>query len=388
MKIGIITFHFPYNCGAVLQCVALQNKLQSMGHEVVVINYKPWYHQNRYIPKKNPMQYAKACFRKRKGNVVLKLASASKGYLKVVKSWKNAYLKEEQDRKFQDFINRNLNVTKVYRTLKALQKNAPKCDLYISGSDQLWNTHITDGRFDEAYFMNFGDKSTKRVTYSVGADFSECKDVEEILTKLLQPVDKIALRERKCYDIVKKCAPDKEVFITIDPTFLLAKEEYEPIIEKTALEKEPFIFTYTMPNDTQMKVYAAAEMLSKQLGIKVIDASGQPMMANKKIKDNRLCGPDEFLWYMKNADYVLTNSFHGTAFSIIMEKKFFVIPHSKTGNRAVELLEKMGLQDRYTNDGEKAVEGIKEAVDFVHTRTLKDQLVNYSVEYLKSCINE
>ena len=94
------------------------------------------------------------------------------------------------------------------------------------------------------------------------------------------------------------------IYHTIDPTLLLQAKVYDDFICERTLETEQFIFTYTMPDESIHKVYNAAKLLSEKLGMKVIDANGNPSKLNAKIKDHRICGPDEFLWYMKHAAYV------------------------------------------------------------------------------------
>lgn len=388
MKVGIITFHFPYNCGAVLQCYALKRVLEEKGHTVSVINYRPPYHQNRYTPYKNPFISARVRILDFPENASLafKVKSVTGGFYKAMLTWRNLPENKKQDDMFKNFTRDHLNETRKYRSLKMLKHCYPPFDIYISGSDQLWNPYITEGKFDEAYFLKFGRKETIRVTYAVGANFDTYPDVESVLPQLLKDIDAISLREEKCLETVKKCAPHLQPVISVDPTLLLEKDAYHELIPDTSLEKEHFILTYTMPDSSQRKVNETAKKLASKTGLKVIDACGQPLMGNREIEDNRKCGPSEFLWYMERADYVLTNSFHGTAFSVIMEKQFFVIPHSKTGNRAIGLLEKMGVGDRWTYDPQQVLERITEKIDYKKVNCKKEVVKEESLRYLDKCM--
>ncbi len=391
MKLGIITFHFPYNCGAVLQCLALQTAMEKEGNEVKVINYRPWYHQNRYSLFRNPIYYAHKRAMKRDENDKLKwqLMRGAKGFVQTVHSWVNFKKVWPKHKKFKRFIKSNLNETRVYRTIKQLRKRSPKCGLYISGSDQLWNAKITEGVVDPAYLLDFGKPEIGRVTYSVGVDLNGLCYPAVDLKPQIAKLNAISTREKNGYDQVAKFAgKDAYLHVDVDPTFLLDKEEYESFICKTELEKEPFILTYTMPNDTQPKVYNAAKLLGEKLGIKVIDVSGDPSSANKKIEDNRICGPDEFLWYVKNASYVFTNSFHGTAFSVIFEKQFMSIPHSVTGYRVMELLEKVGLKNRFVDNGVAASKRIEQVIDYAPVKEKRKGLKKLSIDYLKMCVEK
>lgn len=391
MKTGIITFHFPYNCGAVLQCMALQTELEKLGCEVEVINYRPWYHQNRYTPRKNPVYFAKKCAaRKSEGDMFLKqIYRGARGFYDTVRSWKNYNAVMEKHSRFEGFIKKHLHETKVYRTIGQLKKNAPDCDMYISGSDQLWNAKITEGVIDPAYMMDFGKDTTGRITYAVGVDFKALTYPQENLIPYMNKLDAIAMRERNCFEQIEKLVGNQvPMYVTIDPTLLLDAAEYEPYICEKPLETEPFILTYTMPNETQAKVYNAAKLLSEKTGIKVIDVSGNPSMANKKIEDNRICGPDEFLWYIKNASYVLTNSFHGTAFSVTFRKQFMAIPHTQTGYRVRELLEKVGLVSQCAATGMQAAKDIEKKIEYAAVGDRIQELRKDSIDYLQTYIEK
>lgn len=388
MKVGIITYHFPYNCGATLQCFALQTKLEELGHEVCIINYRPWYHQNRYTPLKNPIYFAKKMYNEPANSIQERWKHALGGFLRTIRSWKRYSEVAVKDKKFHSFVKRNLKETRVYRTLEQLQKNPPSCDVYISGSDQLWNSAITGGTFDSAYFLNFGNNKTKRMTYSVGADFSKLVDPTGDLKDLVKNLNVISLREEKWLPVVEAAAVGIPTHIDVDPTLLLKAETYEANMASLSPEKEPYILTYTMIGETQKQIYNGARILSEKLGLKVIDVSGDPGFMNKKVEDNRLCGPDEFLWYVKNAEYVITNSFHGTVFSVIFKKKFVTIPHAVTGNRVTELLDKLGLTTRYHRVTTEAVKEITKDIDYITVTEKLEHLRNNSITFLQDCIND
>lgn len=387
MKVGIITYHFPYNCGAALQCFALQTKLEELGHEVCIINYRPWYHQNRYTPLKNPVYFAGKRFRDPADNMLKRCVHAGDGFLRTVSSWRTYRNVELKEKKFRGFVKRYLKETKVYRTLKQLQKDPPKCDMYISGSDQLWNCGITGGVFDSAYFLNFGSDEIGKMSYSVGADFSKLENPAQVLKDLVKDLDVISLREEKFMPDVEKAVEGKiPTHVDVDPTLLLRAEQYCNYMPDMPAEPEPYILTYTMTGETQKQIYNGARMLSEKLGIKVIDVSGDPNKMNKKVEDNRLCGPDELLWYIKNAEYVVTNSFHGTVFSVIFQKKFVTIPHAQTGNRVTELLDKLGLSSRYHRVTTDAIKEVTNNIDYEAATEKLNALRSRSAEFLQSSI--
>lgn len=376
----IITFHFPYNCGAVLQCFALQTVLEQKNCTAQVINYVPWYHRNRYTPFKNPFQFAAQWSEKTTG--AKKVIKWLKGFARAIYSWRhfpNFLLREKA---CYGFVNHRLHLTRKYRTLEQLATMPPQADLYVTGSDQLWNAHITGG-FDAAYFLPFGTENTRRISYAVGADFTEAPDSAETLPKLLERMDAISLRETKCWDAVKAAVkPETPMCVCVDPTLLLPREAYEVIEEKPQNAPKRFILTYMMPNRSANAVIAAAKKLSEKLGVLAVDVNGNPLALNRRIKDNRICSPGEFLWYIHHADYVLTNSFHGTVFSVIYEKQFVTVPHSNFGNRTSELLQKLRLEERLVPTNVEALAVIEQPIRFEGAREALSLLRAESLAYL------
>ena len=386
MKVGIITFHFPFNCGAALQCYALQTKLTELGNEVQVVNYRPWYHQNRYSAYKNPFYVANKKLHEPARNVLTRTYHGVKGFVWTVRSWKNAKAVRPREQKFRSFQQAHLNETRVYRTLRALQSAPPKCDLYLAGSDQLWNAKLTSGKLDPAYFLDFGKETAKRATYAIGAHFADAPAALSDLRPLLKRLDCVSLREERWLSTVMRASNGEQPFhIDVDPTLLLTADAYESILPKESLVDGPFILTYTMPGDAQPMANRAAKALSRSTGLPIVDACGDPTKGNREIEDQRTCSPGEFLWYVKHADYVVTNSFHGTVFSVLYHKRFMTVLHKETGNRVSELLDKLGLETHYTDTDTDVSEWIAAPVDWAAADARLHDLRAESVSYLNYC---
>ena len=386
MKIGIITYHFAFNCGAALQCYALQKTLESLGSEAEVINYVPWYHWNRYASRKNPIYYANKKLHEPARNIFTRTYHGVKGFYDTVRSWKNAKTKLPREMKFKAFRKAHLHETRRYGTLRQLRAHPPKCDLYLAGSDQLWNSKLTDGVFDPAYFLDFGKKDVRRATYAIGAFFPDPEAAKKSIAPLLKNLDTVSLRETRFLRAVMQAAdPKTPMHVDVDPTLLLDAAAYEALIPKEPLEEKPFVVIYTMPGPAQKQVNEAAKQLEQRTGLHLIDINGNPNGENCRIRDHRVCSPEEFLWFIKNAEYVLTNSFHGTAFSVLFKKRFATILHKETGNRVAELLDKLGLSDRYT-DATNAVAGIlNRPIDWIGAENTLKALRAESVRYLAYC---
>lgn len=386
MKIGILTFHFAFNCGAVLQCYALQKTMTDFGNDVRIINYCPWYHQNRYTSRKNPFYFAKKKMKEPAKNVFERWRHGIKGFSDTVKSWENTKPLRSREQKFLTFRKTYLNETRMYRTIRDLRAHPPKFDLYIAGSDQLWNRKLTENRYDHAYFLRFGGKKVKRVTYAVGTYFENILDEQKQMDPLIWLMNIVSLREEKWLNtVMRSTLPDKPFHVDIDPTLLLDTFEYDALMPSDMLEKEPYILTYTMPGEAQERVNRAARRLSEAKGLKLIDVNGNPNAGNKQIGDQRVVSPTEFLWYVKHASYVLTNSFHGTVFSVLYQKPFMTVLHAETGNRVSELLERLGLGDRYTTFATDVAQKIDEPIDWAGAKEKLQPLREESLRYLRYC---
>lgn len=338
MKIGIITFHFVHNQGAVLQCYALQKKLEMLGHEVKIIDYRPKYHTVRYDAWKNPFRYSVRMYKlKNNVSVAIKALSAMKAFVKCM-NWNIKGRDRLKAQLFTDFLNKNLKCTRRYTSLKELQKDYPEMDMYISGSDQLWNPDLLDFSFDPAYFLDFGKKDSKRLTYAVSIGKEPTQDECQQIEKLSRHLDAISLREQTPAVVE---AIGRDIYICVDPTLLLDAEDYF-CIESEQTKTEPYIFVYGF--DNSQNIHHAVDEAVAKYGCRIINGSPDRIkLTGKNIDVMSDYGPDCFLTFIKNAECVVTNSFHGTVFSIIYKKKFITVPHPTRGRRMIELLEKLEL---------------------------------------------
>ena len=393
MKAGIITYHFPYNSGAALQSLALQTVLSSMGHEVSILNYRPWYHQNICTPNKNVVYIMQESMEQEKAagtdllHRMVHAGRAGSAAAKFNMSGSDSFKISEQ--KFGSFVKRFHHETQVCRTFEDLKKIAGDYDVLFSGSDQLWNTNLTKGQFDPAYFLTFAEPHTKCVTYAMGVNFRDDVVTNRQLAELIRGLDCISLREEKFIRTIRRAMPSAKIRQDIDPTLLLQKEDYAPFeAEPNEFMGQPYIMTYTMGDGSQKYVYAAAKQLSEKLGIPVRDITGNPLRKEKVFGVECVKGgPDEFLSYIKNAAYIVTNSFHGTAFSLIYGKQFVTVPHLTTGNRVTDLLKRVGLQGRICRSEEECLERIEVPVDHTEARERLAVLREASMDYLRDVMS-
>ena len=378
MKTGVITFHFTHNQGAVLQSFALQKVLQKLGYEAELIDYCPSYHTIRYSAKKNPFAMAKMNVIKQNGKgLIPNTINYAKGFLKgIYFSLAGTYKLREE--KFNSFLSKNLKMSVKYKTLKQLRKNPPSYDFYISGSDQLWNPDLLDGNFDPAYFLNFGGESVKRLTYAVSMRESYTEKERGEMSELLKMIDCLSVRESN--NVLDEISGNHYT-VCIDPTLLLSKEDYSSVEAKNE-EDSPYVFVYALENS--LVLANAAGIIAEKLGASIINGSPEKI----KISGAKLAtdySPDEFLSYIKNSKFVLTNSFHGTAFSIIYNKQFVTVPHTSRSKRMIELLDKLNISDRLWKDS--TCDWQKE-IDYEAANKNLEKLKEDSISYLLNSLKK
>ena len=294
---------------------------------------------------------------------------------------------KEADKLFSNFIKSNLKTTKKYKTIKQLRNDAPQCDVYVSGSDQLWNESLTGNGFDEAYFLKFGEDTVYRFTYAISTRFSD-KDNEEKeknLKKLLSGLKSISVRENNDINYLNDIIIPKRVIQTIDPTLLLEPKYYNELMCKAKLEDEKYILTYSISSSTQKIVNKIAKKLSDLTGLKIVNALSYPKSSslNTNVK---ICSPESFLWYINNAEYVISDSFHSTVFSLIFKKKFIALPRGAGDTRVSELLNKLEIDGHVTNDVEQAIIDVVKEIDYNKVFDIFESLRLDSLEFINQNI--
>ena len=307
MKIGIITFHWATNYGAVLQAFALQHYLQSRGYKAEIINYVP-------------------C------RVKFRLLMSAIKNLRV-----NEVLKECGITKFRkDHL---ILSGRIYHNSSSLARNCHEYDVYICGSDQIWNEWFvlsSEASPNLSYYLDFVKNNKTRISYatSFGTDRLSQK-VIDLVKPELQKYRNISVRENTGKAIIENLG--LHATLVADPTMLLGREAYEKLIEDKRFKKRYQLFSYILHQNQ-----ATAHEVSEYIFSKFFDNSVDKRYSNEPI--NML----EWLYNAKNAKLTLTNSFHGVIFSIIFRTHFIVVPVESSGmnDRIDTLLNALNLTER------------------------------------------
>lgn len=331
-KIRVVTFHYAHNYGAMLQAYALQKKIERCQKEIEIkfIDYR----------KKSIVNLYKVFIPLRK-NII-------KWVVENYNTLKYYDLKKLRYNVFNDFLNCKLHLTNAVRNINEIEN----ADVYITGSDQVWNPDIV-GEVSDIYTLNFGDDKIKRISYaaSIGSSKIEEKYKADYKNKL-ERLDYISVREEDAKKALEEII-DKPIEVVLDPTLLLTENEWNEKIQDCKREKENYILAYVVEEDEEYT--KIVNYLSEKTGLKVIHFEKRDKYKNV-LRSAYTDGPLEFVNLLKNAEYVIATSFHATVFSIIFHKKFFIVPHKKTGSRVTNLLKKLGINNRVVhtlNDFEK-----------------------------------
>lgn len=316
MRIGILTFHNAINYGAVLQTYASQLFLSSLGHEVEVIDYHNPYIENVY---------------KRRLEISLSPKASVVSLLMCIFNCR-------RKGKFKRFVACHLQLSK--QVFSKEDEMLDRYDLILVGSDQVWNPKQTGG-FDEFFWGQFRHKG---VLASWAASFKEGAFEDGDLSKVREYVrafDGISVRE----EVLKTyLAPltDRPVEVLPDPTLLINRHEWRGLCH--GIEGRGYVLVYAMKDERL--VVEKGRQLAERHGLLLLIIN--PYVNAKVSVNYKQClGPEDFLSYIHGARYVVTSSFHGTAFSLIFEKEFYcVIRRGSTNVRIQSLLELMGLENR------------------------------------------
>ena len=315
-KIGTITFHRALNYGAILQCFALQKAVQDLGYDSEVLDYD--------------------CKMISKDYNLVRMDSK----ISFIKSLLLFPLYYRKKKNYERFINKYISVSRKY-THRNLTEAAEEYAAVITGSDQVWNYKLTGA--DSAYFLDFIPERRKRLSYAASFGIKKIpEDRKNFYQKNLMGMGHISVREKTAASMVERLCNCKAE-VVLDPVFLQTAEQWRKIMPKT--KEKGYIFVY-MPGAHTMET---AVNLARRKGLKIIYCSYDISLRStkKNVGDVRLSmGPDEFIALLDRADYVVTGSFHATAFSLILQKKFFVEVPPTVGSRITDLLSTFDLCDR------------------------------------------
>ena len=361
MRIATVTCHEVYNYGASLQAYALQEFCTSLGHDYKIIDYKPTYLSYHYrLDAINNQKYDKPFIRQ------LYLLAKLPGRL----------LSRRRKRFFDRFTAQYLHLTdKRYRTAEELKSQCPPADLFIAGSDQIWNTFFKNGR-DSVFYLDFVNNRTRKISYA--ASFATDRifnGADEFVKKKLQNFDSISVRETSALKLLSSLGIDNAQLVC-DPVFLLKAEDWRKFARGTTKAKGEYILVYDCERSRELRKIAEQLKAKTKLPVyRLCDTFGH--YADRNLSNS---GPLEFVSLIANARYVVANSFHALAFSIIFQKDFYIVNRNEQINtRMRDFLDYLGLSNRLIS-GNNEIE--VEKIDFSQANSSLETLVEKSQEFI------
>ena len=311
MRVLSITIHRPANCGSALQAFALDRYLSILGYDAAIIDYIPDYLETE-------------------GSWIRNFVRKTLFYIPYNKRKKS----------FTEFIEHNCHLTpQQYTTYMELEKNPPEADVYIVGSDQLWNPCFNCGK-DEAYYLSFVKRGMK-ISYatSLGNDKMPEQDLKFVASHL-EDFSFVSVREKCSVSQLQRQGINNVKWVC-DPTLLLKRSDYEKLA-KDYKSIGKYTAVYLVEHSDLLD--ALLENLHDEHGLKTVGVGGYL----KKYKcDEHLmdAGPSEFLGLIRDAEFVLATSFHATVFSLVFHKNFAIIPPKINSARIEQLLQYLGLEN-------------------------------------------
>lgn len=361
MKIDIVTLHRAQNYGSVLQTFALQKQIEELGHQAFILDYYPERYTNKGLLKRLKNKSSRF-----KNPLILLIAK-----LLIYPS----YLRKGiQFNKFMHYLNLE---KPSFATNEEGMGRFTDADAYCAGSDQIWNSHWNEG-VEKALFLDFVPKGKLCFSYaaSIGLSNIPANEIDE--TKLL--LDKfefLSLREDKGVELVTELGRTDAVQC-LDPTLLMSKEEWSQYADDSYNGKE-YVLTYNLHHDPEIDKCAKAIASKCHLQIRNISYNWHDIIRHGHLD---WCPRVEgFLGLIKNAKYVVADSFHATAFSIIFEKPFVVITPEVASSRLSSLLKMLGLDDHNINKF-TSLKVIEQPIDYIRVKSIIATKQRESISYL------
>ena len=367
MKVDVITLHNINNYGSALQTYATQKIIESFGYNVEFIDY---YRDGYSIESQveNNLKFSN-------------IYNKNKLFHKIGKTILTKNIKD-QNKVFKDFLKKNIKLSKPYDSYEKLKDDPPKADIYCVGSDQVWNSGW-NAKIDKSFFLEFiKDKPKTSISSSFGK--VELPDSEKItIKKYLEKFDSITVREKSAVELLETMQIKSN--LVLDPTLIVNEDTWEQLINnKNYKTPEKYIFVYQL-NTKSKKFDNYLDKIAKLLKLPVIRVSAFKHQRFKKGKLKYLPEIEEFLYLIKNSEYVITDSFHCTSFSIIFNKKFISIFPDNYSTRLENILNITGLVDRKA-DIEK-IESIKNEIDYDRVNSIINIKRKESYELIKENFN-
>ena len=370
-KISLITIFDVANFGTFLQALATAVTIQSFGAKVEIVHYERPFKDTTLLRR----------------NIFIRGIYYFYFWLRGFDGCLFLY-------RCRRFVAKHTSITRAYFSFEELKNNPPKADVYLTGSDQVWNTSHNQG-LDEAFYLSYAPKGAKKVSYAASIGQNAIPDEYKNRTKkLLSQYDAISVRENSAVQILSELGINATQ--VLDPTLLLDKNQWLKYANKR-LVKDDYLLVYSVePKEFDNKVSEIAKHIANEKNLKIVSVSNYG-------KEKHILGcdiyydfalPQVFLSLMAHASFVVASSFHGTAFAINFNRPFLTVTPSAFSSRIASILALTGLNDRRINDVEDINKDIiDKGIDYEKVNRIleierKKSLAFITSKIIDPCLNE
>ena len=329
MKVDIITLHYIWHYGSLLQTYATCKVFEKLGIEAEVIDY--------VRPNANENEEIKA------GLTARNYRNPIKSFLFVV----SKKIENKRRKKFsEDFLKKYVRLTKRYSSYDELKENPPQADIYCTGSDQTWNSEYNGG-FLAAYYLDFAPSERKRIGYAISIGMDKIPEDELELTRnAIMKYSAISVRENSAVKLIQDIGYSN-VCQVLDPTLVLSLEDWKPLIGKKIID-EPYILIYKLNPNDELEVFASE--LAKRKKCKLVRVSYYLNHFRNQGKMEYSPLVEDFLSLIYYSNSVITDSFHCIAFSLNFNKDLYAFYPGKYKTRISNVMDLLGVNHRIVNE--------------------------------------
>lgn len=372
--VAVVTLHNSPNYGSCLQTYATQMVLSSLNATPSIVDY----YRHDAIPSNETE-------RALNGQLAAKMPLFKVLGIKALARIPVSRIVARRAKPLNEFRHSKLALTaEKYYSAEALNQNPPEADIYCTGSDQVWNSIWNKG-FDPAFYLTFAPKGSKRIAYaaSIGKPFLEEWE-KRPMREALSKYSHISVREEQAAELLDSIGIHNAVPV-IDPTLMLKRDEWSHLADRSATPNRPYILVYQLNRNKEFDQYARRLSAKLQLPLYRI-AYG---VHERRAGEHTVVCPsvEGFVGLFMNAEYVITDSFHGTAFSMNLGRPFVSISPGRFSGRIMNLLEMTGETSRYLDDyGNLSI--AEQPIDFTRIQNVFDIKREEARAFLRSAISE
>ena len=372
MKIAILTFHASHNFGSVMQAWATQQILKDLGYSSEIINF-------RALPQKD--KYS-----------IFPLYSGWKTIVRNITQLKYIRQKYIYFCKYENFINNFLSLSKELNYPSQMDAIGDLYDIYIAGSDQIWGYHVPEFVYSKrdirsTYYLDF--TSRPKISYASSTGTSTLEELSKY-KNLLNEFNYISVRETAGKDLLEKITSQK-VSVVLDPTYLLPNDTWCSLANKwPRINKEKYILIYTLQGRkkaTKWKQLINSFPSTVREKYHIVTVSPFVPINGKNVSNLAYAGPEEILNLFCNAEFIYTDTFHGMSFAIHFRKQFVLFEDIKADVRKRNILNRLNLHERETDDICRALQLPELKIDYDNIKPILQTDIEQSKQYLKEAID-